>query len=107
MSMNTYKKIKPAHVSVTMSNGQVIEGTINIGFTHRVSDFLSALDNDFIPIFNIEDSEAVVLLNKNQIASVELIAEDTGPRDREAIPEDASTEDDRHGDVKDNGVPVA
>jgi hypothetical protein len=71
MALKTYKKIKPAHVVVAMSDGRVLEGMINIGFEERVSDFLNMADQSFVPLFNVNGSGDVIILNKSQIASVE------------------------------------
>jgi hypothetical protein len=105
MSLKTYKKIRPAKVVVTMASGQVIEGTINIGFEQRVSDFLASPDKPFIPVFDINESRDVILINKTQIASVQPTAENLEPPDPESYPDGLSLED-RTGDVSDKGVPV-
>lgn len=104
MALKTYKKIKPAKVVVTMISGQIIEGTVNIGFEQRVSDFLAAPDKTFIPIFDINDSGDVILVNKTQIASVQPLAEGMEPQDPDIEPVGLSLED-RVGDVAD-GMPV-
>jgi len=105
MALKTYKKIRPAKVVVTMASGQVIEGTINIGFEQRVSDFLAMPDKPFIAVFHINGSDDVILVNKTHIASVQPMAENLEPPDPRLRPEGLSSED-RTGDVADRGVPV-
>jgi Family of unknown function (DUF6812) len=75
MGLKTYKRIKPAKVVVIMANGQVIEGTINIGFEERVTDFLEMPEMMFIPVFDINNTRDVIIINKTQIASVQPVAE--------------------------------
>lgn len=75
MALKTYKRIKPAKVIVSMVNGQVIEGTINIGFEERVTDFLAMPEMLFIPVFDINNTRDVIIINKHQIASVQPVAE--------------------------------
>jgi hypothetical protein len=105
MVLKTYKKIKAARVVITMASGQVIEGTINIGFEQRVSDFLAAPDRPFVPVFHIDETDEVMIVNKTQIASVQPRAENLEPQDPESYPDGLSLED-RTGDVPDKGVPV-
>jgi hypothetical protein len=75
MALKTYKRIKPARVIVTMASGQVIEGTINIGFEERVTDFLAMPEMLFVPVFDINNTRDVIIINKTQIASVQPLAE--------------------------------
>lgn len=78
MALKTYKRIKPAKVIVTMASGQVIEGTINIGFEERVTDFLAMPEMLFIPVFDINHTRDVIIINKTQMASVQPVAESQG-----------------------------
>ena len=72
MSLTTpYRKVKAVRVIVALTNGQVIEGSINIGFEERVSDFLAMPDRPWVPVFGIGDAGAVVIVNKLHIVSVE------------------------------------
>ena len=47
---SSYKKIKPVPVIITMANGQVFEGRVNIGFEDRASDFFATSDRQFIAV---------------------------------------------------------
>jgi hypothetical protein len=80
--MNPFKRIKPAHVIVTMSNGEVVDGTINVGFEERVLDFLLG-DKAFVAVFDVGKSSDVMLLNKTHIVLVQPKEEGTGFVERE------------------------
>lgn len=98
MALKTYKRIKPAKVIVTMANGRVIEGTINIGFEERVTDFLAMPEMLFIPVFDINNTQDVIIINKTQIASVQPVAEAQDAvvsEEREGVIQRASIRPDR------------
>ncbi len=70
--MTVKKNIR--NVSLTMVNGATIRGSINIGNSFRLSDFLNKSENTFITLFDavIEDGKGkgVVFIDRNHIAYV-------------------------------------
>ena len=52
MKRRPYKRVKPASVAIKMVDGDIIEGTVNIGFEQRVSDLFANEDKTFMPVFD-------------------------------------------------------
>jgi hypothetical protein len=65
-----YRRIKPARVIISMADGQVFDGTVNLGFEERVSDVLMD-SKPFVAMFDVNDGKAVKIVNKAQIVAVE------------------------------------
>jgi hypothetical protein len=66
-----YKRVKPARVTIKMIDGDIIEGTVNVGFEQRVSDLFANEAQTFMPIFDANGVRGdVIIVNKAHIVSV-------------------------------------
>jgi hypothetical protein len=66
-----YKRVKPARVTIKMIDGDIIEGTVNVGFEQRVSDLFANEAKTFMPIFDANGVRGdVIIVNKAHIVSV-------------------------------------
>jgi hypothetical protein len=77
------REMNAGHVSITMRDGSVFRGYINIGSSRRISDFFRKPDNNpFIVMFEtaIGDSEEkrVYFINFKHILWVEPLEDDPG-----------------------------
>jgi hypothetical protein len=66
-----YKRVKPAKVTIKTIDGDIIEGTVNVGFEQRISDLFANEAKTFMPIFDANGVRGnVVIVNKAHIVSV-------------------------------------
>ena len=76
MKRRPYKRVKPASVAIKMVNGDIIKGTVNIGFEQRVSDLFANEGKTFMPVFDANGFPGdVIIVNKAHIVSVKPEAE--------------------------------
>lgn len=65
------RKTNAQRVTVTMVDGTVFRGSLNIGTVRRVSDFFKRTENSFIILFDASRDDAtakeVYFINKNHI----------------------------------------
>ena len=75
LPLGKHSILKKANVNVKTSDGNVIHGTINLGFESRVSDVFVRSENAFIVLFDAtvqgESAGKVLVLNKDYIVWVE------------------------------------
>jgi hypothetical protein len=71
MKRRLYKRVKPASVAIKMVDGDIIEGTVNIGFEQRVSDLFANESKTFMPVFDVNGVPGdLIIVNKAHIVSV-------------------------------------
>jgi hypothetical protein len=71
MKRRPYKRVKPASIAIKMVDGDIIKGTVNIGFEQRVSDLFANEDKTFMPVFDANGVPGdVIIVNKVHIVSV-------------------------------------
>jgi hypothetical protein len=71
MKRRPYKRVKPARVTIKMIDGDIIEGTVNVGFEQRVSDLFANEGKPFMPVFDANGVRGeVIIVNKAHIVSV-------------------------------------
>ena len=71
MKMRPYKRVKPAKVTIKMIDGDIIEGTVNVGFEQRLSGLFTNEAKSFMPVFDVNGVRGdVIIVNKAHIVSV-------------------------------------